>query len=203
MTRKIWFAELVGTLVMVLFGCGSIVLAERGQISGSWVPAVFGAAVAAMIFCFARFGGAHYNPAVTLAFNTLGRRDAPWWVYLSAQFAGAAVACLALSYFFGFGHSFGAVHPSHSAWATFALEVLGTFIIVLVILAIKFRPWLSIGMAVGLVSWLIGGAFNPARAVVPLMFSGKLEGLVVYTAAAFCGGLLAAAFFKTFVGDDP
>ncbi len=196
MNRRIWLAELTGTLVVVLLGCGSIVLAERGSISGMWVPAVFGAAVATMIHCFAGYGGAHFNPAVTLAFQVLGRKEAPLWVYLSAQFAGAVIACLALSSLFGPEQSYGAPHPSYSPWVTFAFEALGTFLIVLVILRVKILPLVSIGLTVGLVSWgigpLSGGAFNPVRAAVPLLFSGRQEGLAIYAVAAFCGGLFAA-----------
>ena len=196
MTLKIWAAEFTGTFAIIFLGCGSLVLTEQGSLNGAWAPWVFGLTVAAMITCFARFGGAHFNPAVTAAFHSLGQRQAPLWIYWTAQLAGAAMGCFILSLCLGGQHSYGASLPRSSIWITFGLEALGTFIIVFVILKVRLVPPLAIGLAVAVVSWLIGpisgGAFNPARSLMPTLWAGGDAGLLLYPTAAFAGGLLAA-----------
>ena len=66
-------AEFFGTFAIVFFGCGSLMVIERfpNVLSPILVPVVFGLAVAAMIYAVGHISGAHFNPAVTLAFTVV------------------------------------------------------------------------------------------------------------------------------------
>src|SRR5689334_12765826 len=86
-------AEFIGTFALVFFGCGSIMV---GTIPAFAIPLIFGAAVATMIYTVGHISGAHFNPAVTLAFAITRhfpvKEIIPYWL---AQFLGA-IAALAL-----------------------------------------------------------------------------------------------------------
>lgn len=196
MLKKVWWAEFTGTFAIVFLGCGSSVLGETHDFPIGIVPWVFGLTVTSMIACFAAYGGAHFNPAVTIAFHVLGKRQAPFWLYGSAQLLGAAVACMGIRLVFGANHSFGTVRSESAALGVFLWEVLGTFILAGVILRVKMMPSLVIGLTVALIACLIGphsgGAFNPVRSLLPALFAGHYQNIVLYPMAACLGGLLAA-----------
>src|SRR3989338_5829897 len=107
-------AEAVGTFVMVFAGCGAVAVSAAfpGTVPAGAVPVVFGLAVAAMIYAVGHVSGAHFNPAVTLAFALTRRfpiRELP--CYWAAQFAGAALAVCALVCLLPEANDFGAVVP--------------------------------------------------------------------------------------------
>ncbi len=93
-------AEAIGTFSVVFAGSGAIMVAERfpGTISASAIPLVFGLAVAAMIYAVGHISGAHFNPAVTLAFAVARhfpkKQVLQYWL---AQFLGAIAAVALLS----------------------------------------------------------------------------------------------------------
>src|SRR2546421_8988112 len=104
-------AEAIGAFAIVFFGCGAIMVAERfpGSISPATIPVVFGLVVAAMIYALGHISGAHFNPAVTLAFAVsrhFPTRDViAYWL---AQCAGALLATVILSLVLPEGQSYGA-----------------------------------------------------------------------------------------------
>ena len=63
-------AEFVGTFALVFFGCGSMILHQinPNAISVDSIPIIFGLIVAAMIYALGHVSGAHFNPAVSVAF---------------------------------------------------------------------------------------------------------------------------------------
>lgn len=92
-------AEMIGTFILVLFGCGSVhVAVTTGALAGlGQVALVWAGAIMVAIFCLGGISGAHINPAMTLAFAVWGRfpwREVPG--YLVAQFAGAFFAAATL-----------------------------------------------------------------------------------------------------------
>ena len=98
--RKKLLAEAVGTAMIVLFGCGSVLSSFSGAYSGiGQVACVWGIGVALAIYATADISGAHLNPAVTLAFFVV-RRESNGHVrtvrqallYMAAQLAGAIAA---------------------------------------------------------------------------------------------------------------
>ncbi len=97
-------AEVLGTFILVFFGCGSVHVAVlTGDLVGlGQVALVWAVAIMLAIYCIGGISGAHINPAITLALATWGRfawRDVP--VYLGAQFGGAVLAAAALFALFG------------------------------------------------------------------------------------------------------
>lgn len=150
-------AELIGTLVLVLFGCGSVVVygtaqaANNGTLLPSTVTTVgltFGLAVMVMVYAFGRVSGGHFNPAVSVGAGIGGRmawREVGF--YIVAQLVGAVLGALALFLLMqGFDsweaegnmgqNSFGDVGSGYAAWAAFLLELVLTAVFVMVILAV-------------------------------------------------------------------
>ena len=145
---------------MVLAGTGAIMVNEvsGGQITHVGIALTFGLVVAAMIYSTGHISGAHINPAVTLAF-ALARhftwREVPfYWV---AQLAGAAGASLALRGGLGPVGDMGATLPVGSDLQSFGVEIMLTFFLMFVIMAVATdvravgqAAAIAIGMTVGL-----------------------------------------------------
>ena len=89
-------AEIIGTFTMIFVGGGSIILSERHLIPAYYIPIAWGLTIALMITAMGHVSGAHFNPAVTLAFAAAKRLPlAQVWVYWGSQFIGGLAAiCL-------------------------------------------------------------------------------------------------------------
>jgi aquaporin Z len=130
-------AELLGTFALILVAAGGDVIAT---ISGGAVsPAARAVApallVMAMIYTLGSKSGAHFNPAVTLAFTL--RRDFPWNRvpgYWGAQMVGAVFAAFLLRLLFGLAGHLGATLPHYGTIEAIVMEVLLTFLLITVIL---------------------------------------------------------------------
>lgn len=196
-------AEAGGTFVLVFAGCGAIAL---GSLPPAGVAAAFGLAIMVSIYAFGHVSGAHFNPAVTLAF-AVGRhfpaaRIAPYW---AAQVAGALAAAATLRVTLG-DVGLGVTRPSGSDLQAFVWEVILTSILVIVIVAVATdvravgqAAAIAIGGAVALGS-LVGGpisgaSMNPARSLGPALVGGDLGSLWVYLTAPFLGGLFAVLMY--------
>jgi len=215
---KKYVAELIGTFVLVLMGCGTAVLA--GQYVG-WSFA-FGFSFLAMFYVIGGISGCHINPAVSismLAAGKIGAKDAVF--YIVAQCAGAIIGAAAL-YAIAIGtsqYSLATNGLGQNGYDTASLggfsmisalitEVLLTFIFVLVFhgstskKAPKGFAGLSIGLtliAIHLVGIPITGtSVNPARSLGPAILVGgtALSQLWLFWVAPIIGGLLAAAVWK-------
>ena len=135
-----YIAEGIGTFGLVFAGCGAIMIngLSGGQISHLGVGLVFGLIITVMIYAFGHISGAHFNPAVTLAFVLVRhfpiRQLLGYWF---AQFAGATLAALCLRLLLGNVSSLGATLPAGSggAWQSFGLEAILTFFLMIVIMA--------------------------------------------------------------------
>lgn len=196
-------AEFIGTFALVFFGCGSIML-------GVSPPLIFGLAVATMIYTVGHISGAHFNPAVTLAFALTRHFPAkhilPYWL---AQCAGAVAAVYALSVLMpgAYETNYGATMPAVNATAAFAWEMLLSFFLMFVIIAVAtdtraegMMAGIAIGGIVALAAF-IGGPFsgasmNPARTLGPALFSGHYEALWIYFTAPFLGAALGACAYQ-------
>jgi aquaporin Z len=198
-------AESLGTFALVFAGTGAIVInqASHGAISHAGIALTFGLTVLAMIYAFGDVSGAHLNPAVTAAFAAAGRfpwREVPG--YMGAQLAGAFLASTLLRVLFPDDHYLGATLPAGSGSQSFVLEVVLTFILMLVILSVSTgakEKGITTGIAIGAViameamfaGPISGASMNPARSLSPAVVSGHLENLWVYLAGPFLGALLA------------
>jgi len=208
--QKRCLAEFIGTFVIVfapvaLGSTGKLSGGEPGLMAAAWAS---GLPVTAMIYALGPICAAHFNPAVTLGFAVAGRfpRQAilPYW---ASQFAGAIFAAGVCALLFGGGA--GTHSPSGSVFAAFGMEIIISFILMLVIMAVATDkrvsgtvPGLSIGLTVVLNVLLAGsvsgGSMNPARSLGPLLFAGgkNLSVYWVYFFAPIAGCLLAARLYE-------
>ena len=169
-----------------------------------------GLMVMAMILFMGRVSGAHFNPAVSIAFALRG--DFPWHRvpgYIVAQFVGAVLAVLFLQAVIGVSASNGATYPAQSATdvAAFLMEVVLTFGLVSVILGtasgaqnIGIIGALGVGGYIALAGlWaspLSGASMNPFRSLAPDLVANDFTAYWVYLAGPLLGAVLAvgAAF---------
>jgi aquaporin Z len=218
---KKYAAELIGTMVLVLMGCGSAVLA--GSFIGNvGIAFAFGLAVLAMVYGIGSISGCHINPAITismLALRKIGVKDAA--LYIVSQCVGAVLGAgvlysiavgkpeysLAIN---GLGQNgYGAASPAgFSLTSAFIAEVVLTFIFLLVIhgstsdKAPKGFAGISIGLSLVLIHLVsipvTGTSVNPARSLGPAVFVGgtALSQLWLFWVAPIIGGLLAAVVWK-------
>jgi MIP family channel proteins len=203
-------AEGIGTFGLVFAGCGAIMIdaLSHGQITHVGVGLVFGLIITAMIFATGHLSGAHLNPAVTLGFVLARhfpvRRLAGYWL---AQTVGAVLAIVCLRWFLGPVAHLGATLPAGSPWQAFGLEVVLTFFLMFVIMAVATdtravgqMAALAIGATVGLEALfagpISGASMNPARSLAPALVGGTWTALWVYLTAPFLGAALAAITYR-------
>lgn len=202
MIRSKIIAECIGSFALLFFGCGSAML------SLPETPLIFGMVVATMIYTVGHISGAHLNPAVTLSFaitRHFPAKEIP--AYWAAQCSGAIAAIFTLSLLIPDTQSFGATIPSIALGSAFAWEILLSFFLMLVIMAVAtdtraegMMAGIAIGSIVALCAY-IGGRFtgasmNPARTLAPALFAGQYHGLWIYLTAPFIGTALGALIYQ-------
>jgi aquaporin Z len=215
------FAELFGTFLLVTAGAGAAVLDAQthGGIGRAAAVTAPGLLVMAVILSMGAVSGAHLNPVVSVAFAL--RRDFGWRRvpgYLTAQLAGAVLACALLRGVFGTAGELGATlpQPDFSATQAFAIEALLTLGLITVILgtastAQNVGPLAALAVGgyiilAGLWSSPASGAsMNPARSLAPDLVRGDYHQLWPYLAGPTLGMLTAvgAALILRGPGGDP
>jgi aquaporin NIP len=203
-------AEAIGTFTLVFAGCGSIMVAERfpGTVPPSVIPVVFGLAVAVMIYAVGHISGAHFNPAVTLAF-AVGRhfplKQLPF--YWIAQYSGALAASGLLVLLLPPGGVYGTTFSSVIPLKALAWEGVLTFFLMFVIMAVATdtrAEGTMAGAAVGgtvMLAAFVGGpvtgaSMNPARSLAPALFQGQLGEMWIYTLGPALGAVVAALLYN-------
>ncbi len=213
---RVLIAEILGTFVLVLAGCGAILSDSLygHNIGHVGVSLVFGLVVMAMIYSVGNISGAHLNPAVTFGFACAGRL--PWrktLPYIFSQIAGGLSAAAALMIIFGFPTSLGETMPAGGNLQSFLLETILTFILMFVILNVStghMEKGIMAGVAIGgtvALAALFGGpvsgaSMNPARSLGPALVSGNLSAQWIYCTAPFLGALLASPFCRLIQGSE-
>ncbi|VAH58753.1 unnamed protein product [Triticum turgidum subsp. durum] len=130
-------AEILGTYFMILAGCGSVVVNQStgGAVTFPGICVVWGLVVMVMVYSVGHVSGAHFNPAVTIAFATC--RRFPWKQvpsYVLAQVLGSTLASLTLRLTFGGAHGhFLGTTPSGSSTQAVALEFIISFYLMFVV----------------------------------------------------------------------
>jgi aquaporin Z len=208
-------AEFIGTYILVFAGSGAVMINDiTGALGHAGVALTFGFVIVALIYSFAHISGAHFNPAVTIAFYSMGEFDRKRVLpYISAQILGGIVASITLFYLLQEDFNqlsevsyLGATLPHGSVAQSFGFEFLLAFILMLVISAsavhgkaIKDFAGIAIGFTVGLEAMfagpITGASMNPARSIGPAIVSGHFEHLWLYVVATILGALFAALVF--------
>jgi len=218
---KKYAAEFIGTLVLVLMGCGSAVLAGS-SIGFVGISFAFGLSLLAMVYAIGGISGCHINPAVSISMLAAGKLSVKDTVaYIVAQCLGAVVGAAAL-YVIAIGNplyslasnglgqnGYDAASPlGFSMTSAFVAEVLLTFIFLLVIHGSTSEkvPKGFAGIPIGLSLVLIhlvgipvtGTSVNPARSLGPALIAGgtALNQLWLFWVAPIIGGLIAAVVWR-------
>lgn len=202
---KPYIAELIGTFALVFAGTGAIIVNDvsGGAVTHVGVALTFGLIVMTMIYSVGNVSGAHFNPAVTVAFWVAGRfelKKVP--PYIFSQLSGAFLASALLWIMFSGHQTLGATLPVGSWQQSFVFEVVLTFLLMFVILNVStgaMEKGLMAGVAIGgtvaleamFAGPISGASMNPARSIAPAIFSGQYQTLWIYITAPILGALLA------------
>lgn len=207
---KKYFAEFLGTMVLVLLGCGTAVFSGVNLVATSLA---FGLSVVAMAYTIGSFSGCHINPAITLAAwvsKRISSLDALMYMVFQTlgAFAGAGIL-LYLAPESGLGAN--ALQEGITLQQGLVAEGVFTFIFVLVVLATTDsergageRAGFFIGLTLVLIHLacigITGTSVNPARSIGPAVLAGgeALNQLWIFIAAPFVGALLSALVWRCF-----
>jgi aquaporin NIP len=197
--------EAIGAFGIVFAGCGAIVAdaTREGALGAVGISLVFGLIVMVMIYAGGHLSGAHYNPAVTLAFALARHFPAREAVtYVAAQLAGAiAGALLLLAAWPDAPADLGATVPSVGAGTALAYEIVLTAFLMLVITAVATdtravgaAAAIAIGGTVALDALfggpITGASMNPARSFGPALAAGQWTDAWIYVAGPLIGATI-------------
>lgn len=218
---KKYVAEFIGTFTLVLVGCGTAMLVGCDSASGCGyilTAFAFGLVIVGMAYCVGNISGCHINPAVSLGCLIAGRMNITDFIfYVICQILGAISGAAVLKIIFSLGQvkdmtgglgSNGLAGVNGSAVAGLIVEILLTFIFVLVILGVTDSNYkhgsfggVVIGFSLVMVHilgiGLTGTSVNPARSIGPALFAGgdALSSLWVFIVGPFAGAALAALIY--------
>ena len=207
---KNYISEFIGTFAMIFCGTGAMTINEitNGDVTHVGIGITWGLIVMAMIYAFGEISGAHFNPAVSIAFayaKKFSWKEVPKYIFF--QVAGAFAASLVLMWLFPKSELLGATIPTVDVWRAFVLELILTFFLMVVIINVSTgskEAGMMAGIAIGsvvLLEALFAGpitnaSMNPARSLAPNIVSGNIKGLWLYILAPIIGALLAVVSCK-------
>jgi MIP family channel proteins len=209
-------AEFIGTFALVFAGCGAIMVdARTGALGHAGVAISFGLVIMAMIYAVGHISGAHFNPGVSFAFAL--SRNFPWsrvLGYWTAQILGALTAAAILRASLGDLANVGATLPSGSHVQSFLWELVLSFLLMFVIMAVATdtravgeAAAIAIGGTVALDAMfggpISGASMNPARSIGPALVDGDLRALWLYIVAPLAGAALGAFGYQLVRGAAP
>lgn len=222
-------AEMIGTMVLVLMGCGSAVIAGADGTTGVGLLGIsfaFGLSVIAMAYAIGHISGCHINPAISIAMVAAGRMKLDEAIiYIIAQIIGAIIGAGILYIIFtnhpgavigewalgsnGWGIGY---LDAYNMTAAFVAEFVFTFIFLMVILGSTSTKNINggfAGLAIGFSLVLIhivgikitGVSVNPARSIGPAIFAGgeALSQLWLFIVAPVLGGIVAAFTYNLLI----
>lgn len=213
---KKYISEFIGTFSMIFCGTGAMTVNEvtGGDVTHVGIAITWGLIVMAMIYAFGETSGAHFNPAVTIAFayaKKFAWKEVP--KYIIVQVLGALTASLILWYLFPTSEHLGATIPSVDVGRAFVMELLLTFFLMVVIINVSTGSkeiGIIAGIAIGAVVLLeamfagpiTNASMNPARSIAPAIVAGKMQHLWMYILAPILGAILAVISCKMVKEDN-
>ena len=217
---KKYLAEFIGTMVLVLFGCGTAVVVgcNGAEANAAYLMTAlaFGLAIVAMAYSIGNVSGCHVNPAVSIGVLVSGGMSVADFIgYVIAQCAGALAGAAILAWFVGVDSGLGtnALYQGDVV-KSLAIEGVLTCVFVLTILGVTSKSGVNrlAGLVIGLTLTLIhifgihftGTSVNPARSFGPalLVKGAALADLWVFIAAPLAGGIVAAIIWKIIEPSD-
>lgn len=229
---KKYFAEFIGTAVLVTFGCGTAMLVGCDPTAGTGyllTALAFGLSIVAEAYCIGNISGCHVNPAVSLGVLLSGRMSGRDFIgHLIAQVLGAICGSALLSAIFSLGNvtdqtgaygTNGLAGVNGSVGAGFLVEMVLTFVFVLTVLGVTSRKanhgslgGLIIGLTLTFVHilgiGLTGASVNPARSIGPALMAAingnpkPISLLWLFIVAPLVGGAIAALCYRGLAGKD-
>jgi MIP family channel proteins len=230
-TGQKFTAELIGTFILVLGGCGTAVFAG-GSVGFLGVALAFGLTIVAAAYGIGHISGAHLNPAVSFGVFFAGRMSAKdLMTYIVAQVIGAILAAALMAYIVaqigetrdtfaanGYGKEFfgdAAGYKNLTMIGALVIELVLTFLFVIVILGVTSKKGngafagLAIGLTLALIHLisipLTNTSVNPARSISQAIFSenaSALPQLWVFIVAPIVGAILAAFVYNAVAGKE-
>jgi len=214
---KKYFAEFIGTFVLVFMGCGSAVFLGCAPDGGHLAVALaFGLSIVAMAYVIGNISGCHINPAVSLAMLLRKKLSvADFCGYVIAQIAGSVVAAGLLKLLLSFGLvdqtgglGSNGVADAGGAGGALLVEIILTFIFIFVIIGVTsdISKGSVAGIVIGLTLTFVhivgipltGTSVNPARSIGPALFAGgpALSNVWVFIIGPLAGAVLAVLAFS-------
>ncbi len=217
-----YISEMIGTFVLVLFGCGSVVI-DGGNLGNLGVAIAFGFSFIAMAYAIGNISGCHINPAVSLAMymtNKLSLKD--FFAYIICQFIGGILASGVLVGIINLStglrniSEIGLGQNGYGIVSAVGLGLLGALIVEFILTFVYVIALLGVltydrtnhlgGIIIGLTLVavyivgipLTGGSVNPARSLAPAVYLGgiALRQVWVFIIAPFAGAAVAAVFWN-------
>jgi len=211
-----YISESIGTFSMIFCGTGAMTINEvtSGDVSHVGIAITWGLIVMAMIYAFGEISGAHFNPAVTIAFAYAKKfewKEVP--KYILAQCIGAVAASSILLFLFPDSEFLGGTIPSIDSSKAFVLELILTYFLMVVIINVSTgskETGTMAGIAIGgvvLLEAMFAGpvtnaSMNPARSFAPALLSGNWQHQWLYFIAPVIGALLAVLTCKLVKPDN-
>ncbi|MEW7277137.1 MIP family channel protein [Aquimarina sp. 2201CG1-2-11] len=209
-TMRKYISEIIGTFSLIFCGTGAMTINEvtSGDVTHVGIAITWGLIVMAMIYAFGEISGAHFNPAVTIAFAYAKKfewKEVP--KYVAAQCLGAILASAVMLFLFPESEYLGGTIPKLDELRAFVLELLLTYFLMVVIINVSTgskeigtMAGIAIGGVVLLEAMFAGpmtnASMNPARSLGPALLSGHWEHQWLYFVAPVIGALLAVLTCK-------
>lgn len=225
---KRYISELIGTMVLVLFGCGSAAIA--GTVLGNLgIALAFGLSIVAMAYVIGDISGCHVNPAVSIAMWIDGRLESKDLVmYILFQCIGAIIGISILAVIINSAPSLGGYMATGLGQNGFGdassvginvigaiiVEIILTFVFVFTVLGVtkKAENAAVAGIVIGLTLAFVhilgipltGTSVNPARSLAPALFVGgeALQQVWVFILAPVIGAIIAGLLYKGLTAED-
>ena len=225
---KRYIAELIGTMVLVLFGCGSAAVA--GTVLGNLgIAMAFGLSIVAMAYVIGDVSGCHINPAVSIGMWIDGRMETKDLImYIVFQCIGAIIGIALLAAIINSAPSLGGYAvtglgqngfgPASSVGLNVTdaiiVEIIVTFVFVFTVLGVtkKAENATIAGIVIGLTLAFVhimgipltGTSVNPARSLAPALFLGgqALQQVWVFILAPIVGAVIAGLLYKGLISED-
>ncbi|CAN4118297.1 unnamed protein product [Withania somnifera] len=207
-----FIAELVGTYIFIFVGCGSALVDRERALTIVGIALVWGLSLMALVYTLGHVSGAHFNPAVTIAFaaaRKLPLLHVP--IYVLPQLVGSILACLTLRVLFNHQDDILPMLTQYKSPVTDFEAIFWEFILTLILMfvicgaatddrATKEVAGVAIGVTlvfeVLIAGPITGASMNPARSLGPAIVSGVYKNQWVFVIAPILGAMTATGIYR-------